>query len=171
MNRHVVRAARLRRNELIRTWIAALLTALIMGIGLAQVHAQDFTPPISNGTFQAVGTNTNVSAGAATAAIAGVAGQWSYLCGWSVFSNGATVAQTANITVGPVQGPAGAAQTLTYPQALPTLIAAGTALINSGDKYWTCLRSSTLGGSITVTAPAAAGNTQTTIDAYGFTGQ
>ena len=172
MNRHVERVeARDRRNRLDR-FLAACVTALFIGLcsGVAS-RAQDFTPPISNGTFQAVGVNTNTSAGAATATLLGIAGQWTYICGWTVQSNGATAAQFGNITVGTVQGPGGTVQTLTYAQSLSTVLAAGTQLITNSDKYWTCLRSSALGGNIVVTVPAAAGNTQTTINAYGFNGQ
>lgn len=107
---------------------------------------------------------TAVFSGADTASqtvtLPAAAGQFTYLCGWSVDSGGVTTAADVTITV------TGGANTLSYLLSLPavatTVDAAKTAV------YGPCLRGSAVNTAMNVVVPGGAGNTATTINAWGF---
>ena len=108
--------------------------------------------------------NTTTGATASTlVTLTGVAGQYTYLCGWNAFTNGGT-AQDVSITVnGTAPGTA-----LTYLFSVPAFAATNAAKIS--DTYQPCIRSQSTGGSISVVMPAqGTGNTEVTMAVWGYT--
>lgn len=172
MNRHLIRMARRRRYELVREWVAALLTALIFGLALG-LHAQAQEPfstsvgignagyPISAVPVQ--NSSGNVAAATATATLpAGSASQFTYITGFEFTYGGATAASLVTCTVTNLKG-----GTLSYTVAPPAgATLGGTPLIVP---FSPALPSSAVATSIVVSCPSmGAGNTNATMTAHGF---
>lgn len=111
-----------------------------------------------NGVFSG-----NTNAGAGTATLTGVAGKSTYICGWSVDSNGATAAGDVTMTVGVLTG------TVTQSFLLSLQAVATTIDTYKTQVYSPCLQSNAVAGNIVVTVPQSAGNTSTLINAWGYT--
>ena len=149
--------------------LRAALLLLLFASFIGKVSAQDFTPPISNGAFQVVVSSGNTNAAQFAAGFNAPAGQYTYICGWNVQSNGATAAATVGIVITNLIGQVpNNPVTLTYEFNVP---AVGTTFAVASDKYWPCLRSNGPGVGIGLAVPQTAGNTSTIIQMYGFTGQ
>lgn len=171
MNRHVIRVARRRRAELVRTWCAALLTALLFGVGLGAARAQEpFSTsvgignagyPISAVPVQA--SSGNVAAATATATLpAGSPAQFTYITGFEFTYGGATAGSLVTCTVTNIKG-----GTLSYTVAPPTGAAVGGPPLIVA--YNPALPSSAVATSIVVSCPTlGAGNTNATMVAHGF---
>jgi hypothetical protein len=104
----------------------------------------------------------NASATPGTAVLSAAAGKFTYICGWTIDSAGATAATDATISVGTVVG----GNTLQYTISLP-VIAAGT-LASKAQNYTPCLPANAVNTTITVTLPAVAGQTAAQLNAWGY---
>lgn len=110
-------------------------------------------------------TSGNVAAGVATATIAAVAGKLNYITGWDVDGGGATAASVVDCTV---TGLAGGTEHRSLP--VPATVTVGLTPIRV--RYPHPLPASAVNVAIVASCPSlGAGNTNTTVNLYGFTGQ
>lgn len=153
MNRHVERVIRRREMELVRTWIAALITAAFVGFALAQTaHAQDIS--IGNGIGNAgyptgaipqVAANSGTTGGVSLFGLAGATAKFTYVCGFSVSSGTATAAINTTVTINfltpsnitftwglnaPVTGAAPNNLTVNFTPCIPGLSTASSPLLS-----------------------------------------
>jgi len=140
-----------------RSLLAAVLAATILFPGAA--------PAQYAGTFGGTPINAasdNVAAGVATATLPAVAGKTTHICGFSITSAGSTAAAVVSPTVtNTISG------TMTYTYAS----VAGVTLANAPlvVTFSPCLPASAANTTIPVSMPSlGAGNTNTTINAWGF---
>lgn len=152
-------------------WLFVLFFACLWATVAFSQPAQQFQqglPASGNAGYPPGSTPTlapatgNTSGGSLSAILAPPAGQFVYICGWSVDSTGATAAADVTITVGTLIG----GNTMSYLLSLPAV--AATVDASKTQTYSPCLRGNTTGGTISVTVPTSAGNTSTTINAWGY---
>ena len=156
-----------------RFLLGVALAAALAGHANAQVSPGGVTGVRGSGSagYPPGATPTSVSAVAVNAAtnanslaLGGITGQYTYICGWNVFTNGGT-AQDVNVTVGSFAG----ATNLNYLLSVPAFSATNATKI--GDTYWPCLRGNSIGAGVgIISVPAqGTGNTNVTINVWGYT--
>lgn len=141
-----------------KTLRLALLLALL---GLAPAQAQVVTTaPFPQGgqpnnlTASAVGTTGQI-----TATLTGVAGKWTYICGFVLTSAGTTAATVVDATI---TGTVTATMNFQY-----AYVSSGQGIL--GVAFPGCISSSAINTSIVVTLPAGGAGTTNGISIWGYT--
>lgn len=114
------------------------------------------------GATQLSASSGNVAAGTAAATLAGAASQTTYITGFSLTSTGSTAATVVN---GTITGLLGGTQTYTYASVAGATLPNSPLVVN----FSPALPASAVNTSIVVSFPTlGAGNTNTTVNAYGY---
>lgn len=127
------------------TWVTPLLSQTVTTPALVTITQ-----------LQASATGTT---GSVTATLTGAAGQWTYICGFTVTSGGTTSAIAANVTI------TGIPTTLNYTYVF---VSSGQGAL--GIAFPACVASSAQNTNIVVTVPAGGAGTTVAVAAWGYRG-
>jgi hypothetical protein len=134
---------------------------LVLFALLFALPAMAQSPPLNQGV-QITASSGNVAAATATATLAAVVGKVTYICGFSITSAGSTGAAVVSPTV---------ANVITGTMTFTYASVAGVTLGNPPlvVPFTNCLPANAPNTTIIVSMPTlGAGNTNTTVDAWGF---
>lgn len=138
-----------------------LIAALVISLGLvcaALGQVVTVAPFPQGGQPNNVTDAATGTTGQITAAIAGVSGRWSYLCGFVATSVGTVSAIAVNLTV----------------TGIPTALSMQYAYVSSGQgilgiAFPGCIASKAQASAITVTLPGGGTGTVNALDVWGYT--
>jgi hypothetical protein len=136
----------------------ALFLAALLGIAPAQAQIVTTAPFPQGGQPNNLVASATGTTGSFTATLTGVAGKWTYLCGFVVTSAGTTSATLGNIAI------TGTLATMNYEYAF---VSSGQGIL--GVAFPGCISSSAVNTSIVVTLPAGGAGTVAAITAWGYT--
>ncbi len=135
-----------------------VLAALFLFLGVGAVPAQIvITTPLQGPTLTPLTPSTTFTTGAATATLAGAAGKWNYICGFTVTSTATTSSIPGTITV------TGTPSTMNFTY---TFVQTGQGIL--GIAFPGCITASAPNTNIVVNVPAGGTGTVGSVSAWGF---